>query len=106
MHHKPEQTNHRSLQVALAMLACIAPMAAAQAYVGPGAGLSLLGALWGLIAALGAAVLFVLLWPIRRARRRRRLAAQAEQAEAMDETPDEPAADVRQPQGPESGRTA
>lgn len=43
----------------------------ALAYVGPGAGLSLLGALWGLLLAVGAALGFLLLWPLRRARRRR-----------------------------------
>lgn len=42
----------------------------AQAYVGPGAGLSLLTALWGLIAAIGVAVFFLVMWPIRRMRRR------------------------------------
>ena len=44
----------------------------AWAYVGPGAGLSLLGALWALLAALGTALLFVVLWPLRQMRRRRR----------------------------------
>lgn len=48
------------------------------AYIGPGAGISLLGALWGLIAALIAALGFVLFWPLRRLRRRRRLARDAE----------------------------
>ncbi|MBA2408750.1 MAG: hypothetical protein H0V62_02865 [Gammaproteobacteria bacterium] len=42
------------------------------AYVGPGAGLSLLGALWGLLAAVGAALAFVLFWPIKRLIRGRR----------------------------------
>lgn len=45
------------------------------AYVGPGAGLSLLGALWGLLLALLAAVGFVLGWPVRRWLSRRRAAA-------------------------------
>ncbi len=45
---------------------------AAQAYVGPGAGLSLLSALWGIIAAIGIALFFVLMWPIRRMIRRRK----------------------------------
>lgn len=43
----------------------------AMAYVGPGAGLSLLGALWGLVLAMAAALAFVILWPLRRYRRRR-----------------------------------
>ncbi|MGF1593375.1 MAG: hypothetical protein ACFCUW_08860 [Kiloniellaceae bacterium] len=43
----------------------------ALAYIGPGAGLSLLGALWGVAAAVLAAFLFLLLWPLRRLMRRR-----------------------------------
>jgi hypothetical protein len=42
----------------------------AAAYVGPGAGLSLLGALWGLVVAVGAALWFVIVWPLRRMRKR------------------------------------
>lgn len=40
--------------------------APALAYVGPGAGLTLLGALWGLIAAVVMSVGFIILWPFRR----------------------------------------
>jgi membrane protein implicated in regulation of membrane protease activity len=47
-------------------------MHTAGAYVGPGAGLSLLGALWGLLAAVFAALAFVLLWPLRRIIKARR----------------------------------
>ena len=36
------------------------------AYVGPGAGLSLLGALWGVVAAVVLALAFVVIWPVRR----------------------------------------
>lgn len=42
------------------------------AYVGPGAGLSLLGALWALLAAVFMAVSLVVAWPLRRMLRRRR----------------------------------
>jgi Na+/proline symporter len=52
----------------------------AAAYVGPGAGLSLLGALWGLLIAVGAALWFVILWPLRRMRKRAR--QQRDEAEA------------------------
>lgn len=37
----------------------------ALAYIGPGAGLSLLGALWGLMVAAGVALAFVIFWPLR-----------------------------------------
>lgn len=55
------------------LVAVLAPTAAL-AYVGPGAGLSLLGALWALVAAIATALLFIVAWPIRRALRRRRTA--------------------------------
>jgi hypothetical protein len=45
--------------------------ASADAYIGPGAGLSLLGALWALIVAVGAALAFLVLWPLRQAMKRR-----------------------------------
>lgn len=43
----------------------------AWAYVGPGAGLSLLGALWGVVAAVVLALAFVVIWPVRRLIKRR-----------------------------------
>jgi membrane protein implicated in regulation of membrane protease activity len=48
----------------------------AMAYVGPGAGLSLLGAFWGLLVAILAAVAFVVVYPIRRMMRARKRPAQ------------------------------
>lgn len=71
-----QQGRRQLTRLALAIVATL-PLIA-EAYVGPGAGLSLLGALWGLVAAIGVAVLFVILWPIRRMRRRNR-ARRAEQ---------------------------
>jgi hypothetical protein len=55
------------------------------AYVGPGAGLTLLGALWGLIVAVVLSVGFILLWPIRRMMRRNKRANGDPQA--MDDDP-------------------
>lgn len=52
-------------------------MTAAEAYVGPGAGISLIGALIGLLSAIGLAVFAILRWPIRRYMMRRRAARSA-----------------------------
>lgn len=40
--------------------------ALAATYIGPGAGLSLLGAVWALLAAIFTAIAFVVAWPLRR----------------------------------------
>jgi len=50
----------------------------ADAYVGPGAGLSLLGALWALLLAVITAIAFVFAWPVRRMLRRKREAREIE----------------------------
>lgn len=65
----------RSLVAGLAAAGLAFGAGPALAYIGPGAGLSLLGALWGVIAAVAAAMLFLLLWPLRRMMRRKRAAA-------------------------------
>lgn len=65
------------IALSILLLVIVSPV---QAYVGPGAGLSLLGALWGLLLAIGAALIFIIAWPLRRMRRRR-LAKEAESAE-------------------------
>ncbi len=61
----------------LALALSLAWTAPALAYIGPGAGLSLLGALWGVVAAVAAALLFLLIWPLRRLMKRRRTAPAA-----------------------------
>ena len=57
---------------------------AAFAYVGPGAGLSLLGALWGLVAAVGTAIAFIVAWPIRKLLRRTRHSTKTPARDAAD----------------------
>jgi hypothetical protein len=42
------------------------------AYIGPGAGITVLGALWGVVVAIVLAVVAVILWPLRVVFRRRR----------------------------------
>jgi len=55
----------------------------ALAYVGPGAGLSLLGALWGVVVAILAALAFVVIWPVRQMIRRRHALPPA-QSDSLD----------------------
>jgi hypothetical protein len=54
------------LTILVALAIVWAMPAPAAAYVGPGAGLSLLGAVWGMIAAIGTAIAFTIAWPVRR----------------------------------------
>jgi membrane protein implicated in regulation of membrane protease activity len=53
----------------------------ALAYVGPGAGLSLLGAFWGLLVAILAALAFVIVYPVRRMMRARKRPAETLQTD-------------------------
>ncbi|MBT8422541.1 MAG: hypothetical protein KJP03_05445 [Gammaproteobacteria bacterium] len=52
------------------------------AYVGPGAGISLLGALWGLIVGVVLALGVILIWPVRIMLRKRKAQKEAEAAAA------------------------
>ena len=66
----------------------------AAAYVGPGAGISLLGALWGLLAGVVVAIGVVLFWPIRALIRKARgskstSADEAERTSASDADEDQ-----------------
>lgn len=51
------------------------------AYIGPGAGLSMLGAFWGLVVAVLAALSFLVLWPFRKAFRKTAATSESEQPE-------------------------
>lgn len=59
----------------------------AAAYVGPGAGITLLGALWGVLIAIAAAVGFIILWPLRRALVARRQASSTSEEKSRDAVP-------------------
>ncbi|HET6161639.1 MAG TPA: hypothetical protein VFE34_25085 [Dongiaceae bacterium] len=80
-------SKQRRLAVLMLGTAAIAGAAfPAFAYVGPGAGLTVLGALWGLILAIVMSVGFVILWPFRKLlRRNRRTASPEERREAAGE---------------------
>jgi hypothetical protein len=80
----------RTALLAVSTLAMVLAVFPASAYVGPGAGLTLLGALWGLILAVVMSVGFVILWPFRRLLRRRKREAAPQTGEAMEHVDDNP----------------
>jgi membrane protein implicated in regulation of membrane protease activity len=75
----------KKLPFLIVTLAAVGVSGSAQAYVGPGAGLSLLGALWALLVAILAAVGFIFAWPIRKWLRKRK-ARRAEAGNASGDT--------------------
>ncbi len=72
------------LAIPLAVLPLLFQASPAAAYIGPGAGVTMLGALWGVIVAVLLAIGAVLFWPVRALLRRRRKGAAVTAA-----TPDE-----------------
>ena len=74
----------KSLPLLLASLALASAAAPAQAYLGPGAGITMLGALWGVVVALALALGAVLFWPVRALLRRRKRPAAATAAAPAD----------------------
>lgn len=72
---------------------CLAFLAAglpgiAHAYVGPGAGLSLVAAFWAILVAVGTIVVFTLMWPIRRMMRRKSAGRPASRGNGIEDRPD------------------
>ena len=80
-------TTKRAALLALGTSVAAFAASPALAYVGPGAGLTLLGALWGLIVAVVLSVGFILLWPVRRLMRRNKRAYPADDRQAQDDDP-------------------
>jgi hypothetical protein len=64
----------RRLTPALCLAACAIVLwtQPAAAYIGPGAGITMLGALWGVVVAVAMAVGAILFWPIRMLMRKMR----------------------------------
>ncbi|MGH8504304.1 MAG: hypothetical protein ACREVE_17985 [Gammaproteobacteria bacterium] len=82
-----------SAKIVLGFALALALIEPASAYIGPGAGLSLLGAMWGLLTAVLAAIAFVIAWPVRRmlaARRPRAAADSPHTDEVADPSADRP----------------
>ena len=78
---------HSIFPALLAACFCLLAPAVAQAYIGPGAGLSAIGSLLALVAAIAVAIFGFLWFPIKSYRRKRRLAreAAAEGSQAIPE---------------------
>jgi hypothetical protein len=55
-----------------------------QAYVGPGAGISVLGSLLGILATILVAIGAIIFWPVRKLMKRRKAAAAAESADTTE----------------------
>ena len=53
----------------------------ALAYIGPGVGISMLGALWAVIATIFVALMGIVLWPLRAMLKRRKANKQSEEQE-------------------------
>jgi hypothetical protein len=68
----------------------------ALAYIGPGAGITVLGALWGVVVAVVLALAALLWWPLRVLFRRRRKPAHAPEIAAAVSTSGNPR-DAREP---------
>ena len=79
----------RAVLVGLAICVLMAP-SVAQAYVGPGAGLSMVGSLVAVVGALIFAILGLVLFPLRLMMKRRRTAAAAGNDGAAAEPGDRP----------------
>ena len=77
----------RAALLAIGTSVAVLAAAPAFAYVGPGAGLTLLGALWGLVVAVVLSVGFILLWPVRRLLRRNKQVSATSDRRAEDDDP-------------------
>jgi hypothetical protein len=56
----------------------------AEAYVGPGAGISVLGSLLGILATIVVAIGAIILWPVRKMMKRKKAAAAAAETASAD----------------------
>ena len=68
------------------LLLCLS--ASAFAYVGPGAGISVLGSLLGILATIVVAIGAIIVWPLRKVLKRRKAVAQGESSESGPESGD------------------
>lgn len=63
-------THHPFAHATATLILLVGLASSAQAYVGPGAGISLIGSVIGLVAAIGTAIAIMVMAPLRAARRK------------------------------------
>jgi hypothetical protein len=68
----PSPSRDQTVALVLAVALLAASPDTAHAYIGPGAGITVLGALWAVVAAIALALAGLLAWPIRAMMRRRK----------------------------------
>ncbi|MEE4378250.1 MAG: hypothetical protein V2J55_12180 [Candidatus Competibacteraceae bacterium] len=75
--------------IALLFLLLLIGIAPVQAYIGPGAGIPVLGSLLGLLATVVLAIAAILFWPIRKLLKRKKAAraAQTDDNRSPEESP-------------------
>ena len=77
----------RRVQTTVLTLFLLCLSFSASAYIGPGAGISVLGSLLGILATIVLAIGAILMWPVRKMLKRKKArAAEAESAGAQAET--------------------
>lgn len=76
------RNTHKSFLAGIIMTSGLIVPALASAYVGPGAGITMLGALWALVVTVAVAVGAVLFYPIRMLIKKRKAKKTADQVQA------------------------
>ncbi|HEY5776752.1 MAG TPA: hypothetical protein VIS57_11740 [Xanthomonadales bacterium] len=73
----------------LALILLVLPLSSALAYIGPGAGISVLGSLLGILATIFVAIGAVLFWPLRKLMKRRKARRESATVPAAEVTRDD-----------------
>jgi len=81
---------NRLARLSIVVLLLLTVAGPAAAYIGPGGGVTVIGAALAMLATIGAIVFSLVWYPIRKLRRRKRQAAEHQERNAVAETEDPP----------------